>query len=153
MSALPLVPMIWSFYLCAAVVATLIAACFWLKGILVRGLLALSAVAYLLVGIASVISFVSVYYYQLPTHHCPFDLVQAGYNFIGYPIYLTLFGTVFCSLVPFLLGWLRRYGSLRELLPGRERGWLIAAVICLLLLVGLVSWPLVVGPFTMKPYL
>ena len=109
----------------------------------------MAGIAYLLVGIASVISFISVYYYQLPTHHCPFDLVQSGYNFIGYPLYLTLFGAVFCSMVPFLLG----YGSLKVLLPGRERRWLKAALVFLLGLLMIVSWPLVAGPFTMKPFM
>jgi hypothetical protein len=153
MSALPLVPMIWSFYLCSALLAVLLATCLWLKSIAIRGLLALAALAYLLVGIASVISFISVYYYQLPTHHCPFDLVQSGYNYIGYPLYLTLFGTVFCALVPFLLGTLKHFGSLGKVLPGRERRWLLAALLFLLGLLLIVSWPLVTGPFTMKPFM
>jgi len=153
MSALPLVPMIWSFYLWSALLAVLLLTCLWLKSLLLRGVLALASIIYLLVGIASVISFISVYYYQLPTHHCPFDLVQSGYNFIGYPLYLTLFGAVFCSMVPFLLGWLGRYGNLKRLLPGRERRWLVAALLFLCGLLVLVSWPLVIGPFTMKPFM
>jgi hypothetical protein len=153
MATLPLVPMIWIFYLWTALLAILLGTCFWLRGLLVRGLLAVAGGGCLVVGLASVISFISVYYYQLPTHHCPFDLAQAGYNFIGYPLYLTLFGAVFCALVPFLLGWLGHYGSLATVLPGRERNWLIAALVFLLGLLMIVSWPLVFGAFTMQPFM
>ena len=40
--------------------------------------------------IAAVIAVISVYYYQLPTHHCPFCLLQREYHYIGYPLYLAL---------------------------------------------------------------
>ena len=41
-------------------------------------------------SLAAVISFVSVYYYELPTHHCPFDILQREYHYIGYPLYAAL---------------------------------------------------------------
>ncbi|BCG48734.1 putative membrane protein [Citrifermentans bremense] len=46
-------------------------------------------------AIASVISFISPYIYELPSHHCPFCLLQREYHFIGYVLYaLLLAGTV-----------------------------------------------------------
>ena len=48
--------------------------------------------ATLVVSIASILSFVSVYLYELPTHHCPFCILQGEYRYIGYPLYLTLLG-------------------------------------------------------------
>ncbi|MCF8062941.1 MAG: hypothetical protein K9M82_10530, partial [Deltaproteobacteria bacterium] len=38
----------------------------------------------------AVVSFVSVHYYELPTHHCRFCRPQGDYHFIGYPMYLSL---------------------------------------------------------------
>lgn len=38
----------------------------------------------------SIISFISVYFYELPTHHCPFCLLQKEYHCVGYPLYLSL---------------------------------------------------------------
>ncbi len=55
-------------------------------GFLLAGL---SAVA-LLVALASVLSFIGPYIYELPTHHCPFCLLQKEYSYVGYPLYLTL---------------------------------------------------------------
>jgi hypothetical protein len=44
-----------------------------------------------LLSLASIFAWISVYYYQLPTHHCPFDLLQGGYHYVGYPLYASLF--------------------------------------------------------------
>lgn len=45
--------------------------------------------------LAAVISFISPYLYELPSHHCPFCLLQREYHFLGYPLYgLLLAGTV-----------------------------------------------------------
>jgi hypothetical protein len=47
--------------------------------------------AMLVFSLAAVIAFISVYYYQLPSHHCPFDMLQSDYHYIGYPLYASLF--------------------------------------------------------------
>jgi len=51
----------------------------------------MSAVTFL-VSLASIISFISLYFYELPTHHCPFCILQREYGYIGYPLYGALFG-------------------------------------------------------------
>ncbi len=42
-------------------------------------------------GLAAVVSFISVLYYELPTHHCPFCLLQREYGYVGFPLYGFLF--------------------------------------------------------------
>ncbi len=42
------------------------------------------------VSIVALIDYVCPYFYELPTHHCPFCILHGEYNFIGYPIYLAL---------------------------------------------------------------
>lgn len=44
------------------------------------------------VGIASIVSFICLYIYELPTHHCPFCILQKEYGYIGYVLYFALFG-------------------------------------------------------------
>lgn len=41
---------------------------------------------------------ISSFIYAMPYHHCPFDILKGDYFFIGYPIYITLFGAVFAGL-------------------------------------------------------
>ena len=52
-------------------------------GLLFSGLSALA----LFVSIGSIFSFISLYIYELPTHACPFCLLQREYHFVGYPLY------------------------------------------------------------------
>jgi len=42
------------------------------------------------VSLVAVVSFISLYFYEMPTHHCPFCLLQKDYYYIGYPLYLSL---------------------------------------------------------------
>ena len=44
------------------------------------------------VSVAALISFISLYFYELPTHHCPFCILQREYHYVGYLIYVTLLG-------------------------------------------------------------
>jgi hypothetical protein len=44
------------------------------------------------VSVAALISFISVYFYELPTHHCPFCILQGEYHYVGYLIYAAVLG-------------------------------------------------------------
>jgi hypothetical protein len=52
---------------------------------------ALLAVAAFAVSLLAVVSFVSLYVYEHPHHHCPFCLLKAEYGYQGYLIYVPLF--------------------------------------------------------------
>ncbi len=117
-----------------------------------RYLLALVAAVTLPVALAAVVSFVSLYIYELPTHHCPFDILQREYRYVGYPLYLSLFGAVHYGWLPGLCRPLGRVPSLAPQLRQAERRWLLLALVCLLLFTGLASWPVVMGPFTLGVY-
>lgn len=65
--------------------------CLSSQKVIVRYIHSLAAAVFLFVALSGIVSFVSIYIYELPTHNCPFDILQSGYWFIGYPLYLTLF--------------------------------------------------------------
>jgi len=51
---------------------------------------------FLILAIITLIIFFGTYIYEIPTHNCPFCMLQKEYNYIGYIIYTTLFlGTFF----------------------------------------------------------
>lgn len=61
-----------------------------------------SNLLFLFFAIVSLILFFSTYVYELPTHHCPFCLLQSDYYGVGYFLYATLFlGTFYgiCGVV------------------------------------------------------
>jgi hypothetical protein len=104
-------------------------------------LAALSAAA-LPVSLAAVIAFVAPYVYELPTHHCPFCLLQREYHWIGYPLYASLFGGCVAGMGAGLLAPFARVPSLAGPLPVLRRRLAMAAALLLgafvLLVAGLV---------------
>jgi hypothetical protein len=119
---------------------------------LFRYLFSLMAVLFFLVSIAAVISFISLYIYELPTHHCPFDILQKNYGFIGYPLYLSLFGGALFGILPGIFQPLKKNSSLTLEIRRVERKWILLAVLfsaCFLLLA---SWPIVFGQFKLAGY-
>jgi hypothetical protein len=73
------------------------------------------------VSILSVFSFISLYIYEMPTHHCPFCVLQKEYGYIGFPLYLTLFGGVMSGVGAGLLTAFRNVKSLTDILPGIQK--------------------------------
>jgi hypothetical protein len=115
LAALPAGPMRWTFY---GVTAALVAAGVWFRrrgtGAFVVAGLSLLAFA---VSIAAIISFISLYIYELPTHHCPFCILQREYWFIGYPMYGLLLGGVIAGAGLGLVHPRGQTPSLRAVLP------------------------------------
>ena len=113
---------------------------------------AVIAAAFLPVALASVVSFLSLYIYQLPTHHCPFDVLQGQYHFIGYPLYASLVVAVVCGLLPAVTVAFRKRPTFRAVADRAEGRWLWLGLAATVLFVGIASVPVVLGPFTMRGY-
>jgi len=65
-----------------------------------RYIYALLNILYLIIALITLIAFFGTYIYELPTHHCPFCLLQSDYNYIGYLLYTLLFiGTFFGFII------------------------------------------------------
>ncbi len=56
-----------------------------------QGLFLVLAPAAFVTAILAVISFISLYVYEHPHHHCPFCMLQEEYGFVGYGLYIPLF--------------------------------------------------------------
>ncbi len=80
-----------SFY----IIFTLLAWAGQRKDVLLTGLLNLF---FLTFGLLTLISFFSTYIYELPSHQCPFCLLQSDYHYVGYLIYSLLIGGTFFGL-------------------------------------------------------
>ncbi len=63
------------------------------------------------ISILGIISFVAPYIYEMPTLHCPFNIMRREYHYIGYLLYAFLFIASFFSLVPGLSEFLKRKGG------------------------------------------
>lgn len=81
----------------------------------------LSAVQFV-VALVALVSVLSVYIYELPSHHCPFCILQGEYRYIGYPLYLSQLVAVVCGVGVGVLEPFRNKKSLLGVLgPFRRR--------------------------------
>jgi hypothetical protein len=147
-AALPPRPMKALFFVHAGLLLAAIAAAWFTRSVAARVALALLAALFLPVALASIVSFISVSIYEMPLHHCPFDILQRAYGFVGYPIYASLGGGVFFSLLPGLLSPLASWTALSGPVGRRERRWLAAAAFCIVVFMVFATRPLL-GPFTL----
>jgi hypothetical protein len=81
------------------------------------GLFSAASGLFFLITCASLISFISLYFYELPSHRCPFCVLQREYTYVGYPLYAFLLVGVVCGLGVGLLLPFRHIPSLSAILP------------------------------------
>ena len=133
--------MMWVFY--GAIACTLICGIiFYLKGLGGYLYAALSLLMFI-ISLVSIVSFISLYIYELPTHHCPFCIIMEEYNYLGYLLYIFLFGAVVSglgvgALIPF-----RKVESLQFMLSGFIRKLALASVILYAAFTALVTYEIV----------
>jgi len=64
-----------------------------------RLLYAILSALFVPVAILSLIGYFGTYIYELPTHHCPFCLMQSDYNYVGYFLYTFLYISTFYGML------------------------------------------------------
>lgn len=103
-------------------------------------LFSLSALAAFLIAAASLVSFICLYFYELPTHHCPFCLLQKEYGYVGYALYATLFGGGVAGLGAGVLMPFANKGSMARIIPPIQSRLALVTVVCVLLFSLIAAW-------------
>ena len=145
MAAVPGVPAMIFFY--AGMVVT------WITGgrlfLIGKGgyLLAGMSGIMFVVSIISIISFISLYVYEMPSHHCPFCLLQSEYGYVGYPLYLLLLSGTVTGLGAGLLQQFRTKESLQRVIPALQRNLAAVSVGSWVLFTAIVTWRILFSDF------
>ena len=106
-------------------------------------LFSIVATATFLIAAASILSFICLYFYELPTHHCPFCLLQKEYGYIGYVLYATLFGGAVAGIGTGALMPFRNTASLVRIVPDIQRRLVLVTLVCYLLFTLIVVWTII----------
>jgi hypothetical protein len=115
-------------------------------------LFSIVSVCMFIVSIAAFISFISLYFYELPTHHCPFCILQKEYGYIGYPLYaLLLGGAVTGSGVGALMA-VRKKKSLETYMPFILRRLTLVSLISYGIFAALVTYQIIFSDFILEGY-
>jgi len=74
----------------------------------------LAATLFMVVSYYAVVYFFGTYVYELPTHKCPFCMMQREYYYVGYGIWGTLFIGTFMALIWAIMGLVLKEERVRE---------------------------------------
>lgn len=151
LTSLPVIPLQRAFYF--SNVCTFIAGVLFLWRENNKGaLFSLASGITFLISIAAVISFLSLYIYELPTHHCPFCILQREYHYLGYVLYLPLLSAAVTGsgvgvLVPF-----RTIESLKNVVPVTQKKLVAATLISYILFSAVATYAMVSSPLILGGY-
>ena len=104
------------------------------------------------VSVVAIFSFVSCYIYELPTHHCPFCILQKEYGYIGYLIYVTLLGGTIAGLSVGVLIPFRKMKSLSDILPAFQRRLAMTSSTLFLVFTAIVTVRILLSGLVMDAY-
>jgi hypothetical protein len=147
MAALPAKAAMACFYIVFAL-TFLSGIVYWRSGKLGR-LFSFASGLFFLVACVSFISFISLYFYELPTHHCPFCVLQREYGYIGYPLYAALLTGAVCGLGVGVLMPFRKIPSLSAILPTIQKRLALLCLLAYLLFVGITLLQMIRTDFTL----
>ncbi len=102
------------------------------------------------VSVAALISFISLYFYELPTHHCPFDILQSEYGYVGYPLYVSLLGGAVAGMGVGLLMPFRQIRSLEAVIPSIQRKLTLMSMILFVLFASISTYQMLVSNLVLE---
>ena len=82
---------------------------------------AVSAALAFAAAIAGILSFISLYIYEHPHHHCPFCVLKPEYDYQGYALYLPLFVATAAGLAAGAIRPFAGVASLKIIVPDVSR--------------------------------
>ena len=104
------------------------------------------------ISVAALISFISLYFYELPTHRCPFCILQKEYGHVGYPLYLALLGGAVSGMGAGALMPFRKTGSLTEVIPRLQRRLVLVSMGCYLVFAAITAYRMIFSSFILEGY-
>ena len=100
----------------------------------------------------AIMAFISLYIYELPTHHCPFCLLQKEYYYIGYPLYLSLFGAGITGMSVGVLNRLKGPDSMRSVIPAMQKKLALVSMAAFIVFTAIATYPIVFSDFRLEGY-
>lgn len=113
------------------------------------GIFSIASGLFFLAASISLVSLISLYFYELPTHHCPFCILQREYGYVGYLLYATLLTGAVCGLGVGVLLPFRGIPSLSGIIPRIQKRLTLLCLLAYLLFAGITVLQMVRTDFTL----
>ncbi len=103
-------------------------------------------------SIIAVMSFISVHYYELPTHHCPFCILQRDYLFVGYPLYISLIFAGIMGISVGILNLFKNKPTIAGLIFKTQRKLCVGSMISSTIFISIAVYPILFSEFKLEGY-
>jgi len=115
-------------------------------------LFSIASLIYFLVSIVALISFISIYFYELPTHHCPFCILQAEYGYVGYVFYLALLVGAVTGMGTGIIMPFRKIESLQTVIPPIQKRLALISILSNLIFLLIAGYGIFFSNLSMAAY-
>jgi hypothetical protein len=92
-------------------------------------LFSVASLLHFVISIVALISFISIYIYELPTHHCPFCILHREYGYVGYLMYVAMLGSAVFGIGTGVINPFRTIASLRDIIPPIQKRLALISII------------------------
>jgi hypothetical protein len=110
------------------------------------------SIATFAVSVAALISFISLFFYELPTHHCPFCILQKEYGYIGYLLYLALLGGAVSGMGVGALMPFRKIPSLSTIVSAIQKKLVITGLTLYLIFAAIATYEIIFSVLKLEGY-
>jgi hypothetical protein len=90
---------------------------------------AIATFCHFVISIVALISFISIYIYELPTHHCPFCLLHQEYGYVGYVMYAAILIGAVTGMGTGAINPFRSITTLRHIIPPMQRKLALVSIV------------------------
>jgi hypothetical protein len=115
-------------------------------------LFAIASLVHCMVSITALISFIATYYYELPTHHCPFCILHHEYGYVGYPLYFAILVSAVSGMGTGVINPFRIFPSLHNVIPHIQKRLALISTLSTLIFVLITGYGILFSNLHMEPY-
>ena len=112
-------------------------------------LFSLSAVGTFVISLVAIVSFIALYIYEHPHHHCPFCILKSGHGYIGFALYLPLFFATAAALATGVVSPWRTTPSLKNAASSLAPKMALYAIVLFSVFFIVTSWAVIRSNLTM----
>lgn len=116
------------------------------------GLFSIASLIHCIVSIIALISFVSIYFYELPTHHCPFCILHREYGYVGYLLYFAILVSTVSGMGTGVINPFRTIASLQIVIPQIQKKLALISVMATLVFVLITGCGILFSNLSMEAY-
>ncbi len=115
-------------------------------------LFSMASLIHFVLSAIALISFISIYIYELPTHHCPFCILHQEYGYVGYLIYLAILVSAVSGMGTGIINPFQKIPSLHKVIPPLQKRLALISTLSTLVLVVITGYSILFSNLSMEAY-